>query len=195
MSLLHDFLLKSFRQDTSPKELISTKTYNLELGLILLEHIEGQLNRSDAKAQFTLAANTIILGVSVVLSEQGIASKIFESSAGIAERLIGVLSIVLYFCLLHSTIFSLTAVMPKFDFPAKADNIFYFGSILGTPETAFSEKIKDLQAEELNEMLISEIYVLSSIAKTKFTKIKKSHKWLILAIAAWAIIQGIKLFS
>lgn len=198
--ILRNFLLKSVAKDKIPDQTAKhTQAYSIELGLILLEHLESQLNRSDSKAQFTLAANTIILmvsSISINLAEHnGIACAVFDTSESISVRLSSALFVLLYFSLLHSTIFALSAVMPKFSFPSKNDNVFYFGSIIGTNESVFIQKIKNMSQEELDEMLLSEIYVLASLAQVKFLKIKKSHRWLLIALAAWATMQGLIIFS
>lgn len=50
------------------KTTLPKKRSDTELGLTLLAHIEGQLNRADSKAQFTLTANTLLIASATLLN-------------------------------------------------------------------------------------------------------------------------------
>jgi len=164
------------------------KRSDAELGLTLLAHIEGQLNRADSKAQFTLTANTLLIA-SATLLNNGVASTVLDYSAPLLSRVAGVSAILMFITLLFSTFYSLLAVMPKLTLPAKDRNVFFFGAILRTDEKTFIERIRKTEAKEFDDMVLSETYALAGIAQQKFLHIKRSHHFLIVAMVLWAVMQ------
>jgi hypothetical protein len=174
---------------TQPK-----KRSDVELGLTLLAHIEGQLNRADSKAQFTLTANTLLIASATLLND-GIATTILDRSASILSRAAGISAILMFITLLLSTIYSLLAVMPKLTLPAKDRNVFFFGAIVRTDEKTFIERIKKTEAKEFDDMVLSETYALAGIAQQKFLRIKYSHQLLLVAIAFWSVMQLLIMFQ
>lgn len=168
---------------TQPK-----KRSDAELGLTLLAHIEGQLNRADSKAQFTLTANTLLIA-SATLLNNGVAATVLDYSAPLLSRVEGVSAILMFITLLFSTFCSLLAVMPKLTLPAKDRNVFFFGAILRTDEKTFIERIRKTEAKEFDDMVLSETYALAGIAQQKFLHIKHSHHFLLVAMVLWAVMQ------
>lgn len=161
---------------------------DVELGLTLLAHIEGQLNRANSKAQFTLTANTLLLASATLLND-GIAATILDGSAPVLSRAAGISAILMFITLLISTVYSLLAVMPKLTLPAKDRNVFFFGAIMRTDEKAFIDRIKKTEAKEFDDMVLSETYALAGIAQQKFLRIKYSHQLLLVAVGFWSIMQ------
>jgi hypothetical protein len=164
------------------------KRSDAELGLTLLAHIEGQLNRADSKAQFTLTANTLLIA-SATLLNNGVAATVLDYSAPLLSRVAGVSAVLMFIALLFSTFYSLLAVMPKLTLPAKDRNVFFFGAILRTDEKTFIERIRKTEAKEFDDMVLSETYALAGIAQQKFLHIKRSHHFLLVAMALWAVMQ------
>ena len=164
------------------------KRSDAELGLTLLAHIEGQLNRADSKAQFTLTANTLLIA-SATLLNNGVAATVLDYSAPPLSRAAGISAILMFITLLFSTVYSLLAVMPKLTLPAKDRNVFFFGAIMRTDEKTFIERIRKTEAKEFDDMVLSETYALAGIAQQKFLHIKRSHHFLIVAMVLWAVMQ------
>ncbi len=187
--------LESITVKTQPNETKQPKKRSdVELGLTLLAHIEGQLNRADSKAQFTLTANTLLIASATLLND-GIAATILDSSASILSRTAGISAILMFMTLLLSTVYSLLAVMPKLTLPAKDRNVFFFGAIVRTDEKTFIERIKKTEAKEFDDMVLSETYALAGIAQQKFLRIKYSHHLLLVAIAFWSVMQLLIMFQ
>lgn len=175
--------------ETKTRKAQQTKRHpDVELGLTLLAHIEGQLNRADSKAQFTLTVNTLLLA-STALVNEGIATTVLDTSASALPRLAGVSAILMFITLLVSTIYSLLAVMPKLTLPAKDRNVFFFGAIVQMSEKTFFERIRKTETKEFDEMVLSETYTLAGIATQKFLRIKYSHQLLLVAVIFWSVMQ------
>lgn len=136
------------------------------LGLNLMQHIEGQLERADNKAQFTLTIEALLLASSTIWGSTVNQSPAIRSTTFL-DNFILILSVLILIVLAISTIFAMLAVMPKLASPNKVNNIFYFGSITQAEENTFTDLIKKYTDEEITAMLFSEIYALSEIAKRK----------------------------
>lgn len=158
------------------------------LGLNLMQHIEGQLERADNKAQFTLTIEALLLASSTIWGSTVNQSPTISSTAFL-NNFILILSVLILIVLAISTVFAMLAVMPKLATPNKVNNIFYFGSITQDKENIFTELIKKYTAEEITAMLFSEIYALSEIAKRKYELIQRSYHLLFLAIGLWTLTQ------
>jgi hypothetical protein len=128
---------------TQPKE-----RSDVELGLTLLAHIEGQLNRADSKAQFTLTANTLLIASATLLND-GIAATILDRSASILSRAAGISAILMFITLLLSTIYSLLAVMPKLALPAKDRNVFFSAPLCGQMKKRLLKELKRQKPKSL----------------------------------------------
>lgn len=147
---------------------------NLDLGLELLHHVENQLARADAKAQYTLIVDALLLvGVAFTTAP----------ASGVAHRVAMLLAAAALFI---SILFCLAVVMPKLN-PPKEVNLFYFSSILTLSEADFMARFRALQAPEVETMLLSELYVLSAITQGKFLKIRRSHLALYVGLGLWAL--------
>lgn len=158
------------------------------LGLNLMQHIEGQLERADNKAQFTLTIEALLLASSTIWGSTVNQSQTIRSTAFL-DNFILILSVLILIILAISTIFAMLAVMPKLASPNKVNNIFYFGSITQDEENSFTDLIKKYTDEEITTMLFSEIYALSEIAKRKYELIQRSYYLLFFAIGLWTLTQ------
>ncbi len=158
------------------------------LGLNLMQHIEGQLERADNKAQFTLTIEALLLASSTIWGST-VNQSLTTSSMSFWDIFTLALSLLILITLVASLVAAMLAVMPKLTSPNKVNNIFYFGSITQDTESAFTELIKKHTGEEITSMLFSEIYALSEIAKRKYELIKRSYLFLFFAIGLWTVTQ------
>ena len=164
----------------------------LELGISILQHVEGQLNRADSKAQFTFTLDTLLIASSAFLGLGAIENAARINAPIFSHRMVAALGIVMFVTLLISTVYALLAVIPRFTSSNKANkNIFYFGNIVQQQRKDFVDNYLDLSNQEVERMLMSEIYDLSGIAKQKFALIRISHVFLFFSLGFWAIIQMI----
>lgn len=164
-----------------------------EFGSMLLKHMEGQLNRADSKAQFTLTVDALLLA-STTLFGKGIAITILDAASPMIARLAGIFSILMFVALLISTIYAILAVIPKLAPPGKVNNLYYYGTILNYKERDFLHAVRKQHPREMNDMLLSEVYALSSIAQQKFLIVRRSYQCLCVAVGFWLIAQGMTAF-
>ncbi len=146
-----------------------------EWGLELLHHVEQQLARADNKAQYTLVVDALLLVGLLLLAPAG------------GRPLLQLLVFLATAALLVSIVFCLSVVMPKLNPPGLQVNLFYFSSILTVSEAEFASRFRALTPEEVESMLLSELYVLSAITQGKFLKIRRSHMALYLGLGLWAL--------
>ena len=168
----------------------------LELGISILQHVEGQLNRADTKAQFTLTLDALLIASSAFLGTGATGEVARLSSASFPYRIVAAFGIAMFVTLLISTVYALMAVIPRFTSRNKANtNIFYFGNIAQQKREDFAEQYIGQPYREIEKMLMSEIHDLSGIAKQKFSLIRISYIFLFLALGCWSILQMIVLLT
>lgn len=166
----------------------------VELAIAILQHVEGQLNRADSKAQFTFTLDTLLIASSAFLGIGAIQNLARINAPIFSHRMVAVLGIAMFVTLLISTVYALLAVIPRFTPSNRTNkNIFYFGNIVQQPRTDFIEHYLGLSNQDIEQMLMLEIHDLSGIAKQKFALIRVSHIFLFFSLGFWAIIQMISL--
>jgi hypothetical protein len=162
------------------------------LGISILQHVEGQLNRADSKAQFTFSLDTLLIASSAFLGLGAIDNVARINAPTFSHRMVVVLGIAMFVTLLISTVYALLAVIPRFTPSNRAtSNIFYFGNIMQQQRRDFAEQYLSLSNQEIERMLMSEIHDLSRIAKQKFALIRISYVFLFFSLGLWAFIQMI----
>lgn len=168
----------------------------LELGISILQHVEGQLNRADSKAQFTLTLDALLIASSAFLGTGAKGEVVGLSATTFSSLIVPVLGIAMFVTLLISTIYALLAVIPRFTPKTMANNnIFYFGNIAQQKRDDFAEHYISQSYREIEKMLMSEIHDLSGIAKQKFSLIRISYIFLFLALGFWSILQMVILLT
>ena len=165
------------------------KVDKFTVSLDLLKHIESQVSRTDTKAQFTLTVDALLIGSATFLGK-GVANSLINPGAPVEEKIIAVLSILMFVALLVSTYLALIVIMPKLSPPDVQFNIFYFSSILKLSEQEFIARYKNSDHKELENMLLSEIYALAAIVQNKYKGVRRSHYFILLALGCWACAQG-----
>jgi hypothetical protein len=166
----------------------------LDLERSLLDHIEGQFNRADSKAQFTLTIESVLMA-STSFFQTGAAKSIFDASTPFLGRIAACLFVLMFILLVIATIYSVAAIIPRLTQPKEMPvNIFYFGSIVSQSEQEFIRTFDD-HAKNFREMLLSEIYTSSLIAYRKYKLVRQSYLFLITSLFVWAGAQLLVLFS
>lgn len=168
----------------------------LELGISILQHVEGQLNRADSKAQFTLTLDALLIASSAVLGTGATGDVARLSADTFSYRLVALFGIAMFVTLLISTVYALSAVVPRFTSENRANNnIFYFGNIVHQKKKDFAEHYLNQSYRQIEKMLMSEIHDLAGIAKQKFILIRSSYFFLFFSLGFWSILQMIILFT
>jgi len=162
----------------------------LELGLSILQHVEGQLNRADSKAQFTLTLDTLLVASSAFIGREITASISEDINALFQYNLMVLFSMAMFITLLVSTVYALMSVIPRFTGEIKPNNnLFYFRSIAHQERKDFVERYLNQSNHEVQTMLALEIYDLSGIATQKFALIRISHIFLFFSLGFWSVVQ------
>lgn len=168
----------------------------LELGISILQHVEGQLNRADSKAQFTLTLDALLIASSAFLGSGASGEVTRLNAMTLSYRFVAIFGIAMFVTLLISTVYALLAVIPRFTPKNMANqNIFYFGNIVQQDRKEFAEHYGNQSRREIEKMLMSEIHDLSGIAKQKFALIRISYIFLFFALGFWSIVQMILLLT
>src|SRR5262249_35749440 len=79
---------------------------------MLFEHIEGQINLADTKAQLTVAADTLFLAAVATLGG-GVLADMLNGNAPLLNQVMGALNLVLLGLLVFSLLFALLATRPR----------------------------------------------------------------------------------
>lgn len=175
-------------QPTSKSSSAGNDLDDYSLGLVLMQHIEGQLERADTKAQFTMTINALLLATSSIWNIR-INQIVDIKTAPFVDVLILFLSVLILLVLVVATVLAMVAVMPTLTLPEKAQNIFYFGTIIKTTERTFLQYVKNYSRQGITAMLYSEIYALAAIAEKKYLLIKRSYFLLLGAVVLWGLLQ------
>lgn len=168
----------------------------LELGISILQHVEGQLNRADSKAQFTLTLDALLIASSAFLGSGATGDVARLSADTFSNRIIALFGIAMFITLLISTVYALLAVIPRFTSQNRTNNnIFYFGNIVQQEKKDFAEQYVNQSYHEIEKMLMSEIHDLAGIAKQKFILVRSSYIFLFFSLGFWSILQMIILLT
>jgi len=161
---------------------------------MLFEHIEGQINLADTKAQLTVAADTLFLAATTTLG-RGVLADMLNGGAPLLNRAMGALNIVVLALLVCSLLFALIATRPRL-VVSKMPTLYYFGAI--TKSQSAEEYVAAFlrqSPQEVTRSLATEIYAKSRIAQRKFVRVRVSINCLIAALLVWAAIQVLTLLS
>jgi hypothetical protein len=164
------------------------KEQTTELAKLLFEHIEGQINRSDTKAQLIMAADAILAAI-IISSEKGMTASLLDANSPIMNRLAAVLFISMFFALLLSIYYALLVTKPKLRLPKQRQTLFYFGHIAQCDEDEFIGKFLSLPSDEIIVSILTQVYAKAQVATDKFTEIRRSLNFLITSLILWAIAQ------
>ncbi len=167
------------------------KSNETDIGIVLLQHIESQIGRADIKTQITLAIDTIL----IASLGRGAISALFGNAFWDTNKTEAVFSALMFLFLIMSTFVTLFAVMPKLKLPKQMpQNLFYFASISETSESKFIEGFVAKQGD-FKSMILSEVYSLAKIAKSKYKRIQLSYWFLFIALLCWTLTQLLRAVS
>jgi hypothetical protein len=166
----------------------------LRTASMLFEHIEGQINLADTKAQLTVAADTLFLAAATTLG-QGVLADVLNGAAPLVNRAMGALSIVMLALLVFSLLFALLATRPRL-VGSKSPTLYYFGAIAKSPHAEeYVASFLRQSPQDVTRSLATEIFAKAQIAQRKFVRVRASINCLIAALVAWAAVQLLTLLS
>jgi hypothetical protein len=159
-----------------------------ELAKFLFEHIEGQINRTDTKAQLIMAVDAL-LAATITSSGKGMTASLLDANSPVMNRLAAVPTLLMFVALLLSVYYALLVIRPKLRFSQKRQTLFYFGHIVQWDEDEFIGKFLSLPSDEIIASILAQVYAKAQVAQHKFAGIHWSLNFLIAALILWAIAQ------
>jgi hypothetical protein len=187
-STIDEHITKNALHQTPPEpkpsnsdEEISKASYSL------FEHIEGQIKLADTKAQLTLAADALLVLAFASLNK-GAAIRLLGNSTPVLDRIAALFTILMFLALVCSFYYALLVVKPHLR-KSQRPTLMYFGQIVQLSEEEFISNFLDQSLDQLKESVLTEVYAKAKIAKSKFTKVRHSVNFLIVALVLWAVVQ------
>ncbi|HKD77744.1 MAG TPA: Pycsar system effector family protein [Ktedonobacterales bacterium] len=170
----------------------------LKLARYLQEHIEGQINLADTKAELTLTADAFIGAIIFSLNRDALLSAF--GNHPLIDQIIALCALLTLGALLMSILFALFVALPRLSFAGTTPSIFYFGYIArqNKDEQDFVEeflygkadkdgKRQGLATEQVSKFILHNAYAKAKIAAVKFARIRWSLLFLISTIVLIAI--------
>lgn len=164
-----------------------------DVARFLFEHMQGQINFADTKAQLTLAADAL-LAASVSPLVRGAALNLLDPASPVLIRVAGAASLLMFAALLLSIYFSLVVARPTLNVRESQFSLFYFGHIARSSEAEFIARFTRSSPDELRTAILAQVYAKAKIATRKFAASRVSLNFLFAALALWAVAQGLLAF-
>lgn len=183
---------KSTPQQTSQQPKQNKKEISRASSL-LFEHIEGQINLADTKAQLILAADAL-LALAFAPLIKGAAIRLFANATPILDRFVALFAIGMFITLVCSFFFALLVVRPSLR-NREPTSLMYFGQIAQASEKDFIETFQTQSLDKLKEAVLTEVHAKARIAKRKFKRIRYSVNFLIAALILWTVVQLLQAFG
>lgn len=149
-----------------------------------LDRTLGWISNSDSKIGYVLAFNGVMIGLMINRVPEII--KLMGKGFSISSLTFGFFSIAYLLIFSVSLYYGFKVVFP--DIEERKESYFFFGSIAKMDKKKFKEGIKSMENEEIENQLLDQIYINSTIAKQKFENIQKSLKALLIGFICWAIL-------
>lgn len=154
---------------------------------LLFEHIEGQINLADTKAQLTLAADALLAGTFAVLGK-GAVSNLLSNTSPILDRLADLSTVLMFLALVCSFYYALRVINPHLQ-GSKRFTLMYFGQIAQMDEDDFIDTFRNQSLSDLKASTLAQVHTKAKIAQVKFARASRSVNFLILSLIFWAISQ------
>ena len=158
-----------------------------------LERASSWVVSADTKASLILAFNGGLFAhlmtkapeIKILLIKQGL---------GISSYILFAISglFILFFILSITNCFR--TIRPSLN--AKTPSMFYFGTIQNLSLDIFKQKMKSLDEESIEDELINQTHIVSTVAYKKFTSVRKALNNLIASLVFWGgILLSLNFFS
>jgi cobalamin synthase len=163
----------------------------VEVALSLFEHIEGQINRTDNKAQVVLAADAIMLGW-FSTQNPSLLQALLDGHASAVGRATSLLIALVFVGLFLSLAFGLLVILPRAGKSAGL-SLVYFGDIARRGEREFITAYLRQSDVEVMESVLAGVHANARIARQKFRWVSLSVTFLLGTLVVVAAIGVIRL--
>ena len=147
-----------------------------------LERASSWVVNADTKASLILAFNGGLFA-HLMTKTPDIKNLLVKQGIGVGSSILLVISgfFIIFF------IFSITncfrTIRPSLN--AKTPSMFYFGTIQNLSLEVFKQKMKNLDEESIEDELINQTHIISTVAYKKFTSIRNALNNLIVSLIFW----------
>lgn len=159
-----------------------------QLATQLFEHVQGQINFADTKAQLTLAADALLAAV-VAPQGRSLLGGLLDGSAPPLTRIAALLGLLMFASVLLSVYFALVVARPMLRVGGARPSLFYFGTIVQHSEEEFIKAFVSQSSEDVRLALLAQVHARAKIAWRKFTAIQRSLDFLVAALVLWTVAQ------
>lgn len=170
-----------------PNETVSEQELR-SLSSFLFNLIEAQITRADTKAGLVIAADAVLITVSLLFSRHGALLILFAPEPTLSDRLLSVLTLAMFVLLFLSMLNALLAARPALVVKGGAETLFFFGRIAQLSHREFLDEFSKQTMTQHHEALLTEAYNTSIIAKQKFKRVRYSIDFLIGSLFLWGLI-------
>lgn len=158
------------------------------LAAFVFNLIEAQITRADTKAGLVIAADSVLITVSIFFTRRGGLLILLDGSASPLERLLSVLYLLIFAALFCSMFYGLLAARPALAKKGTGGTLFFFGRIAQHEHVEFMDMFSKQTLADHHASLLTEVHNTARIANQKFARVRRSIDFLILALLLWAII-------
>jgi disulfide bond formation protein DsbB len=159
----------------------------LRMAIKLFDHIEGQIARTDTKAQLIVAADTLLVAATSS-TKAGYIAMLLSTSAATSTRLELLYIIAMFIAAALSFYFAARVVRPSTK-PLKTVSLMFFEQIASQEEAAFVRSFEAQSGASLLDAVLGEVHAKSRIAREKYRSIRASVDWLTAALIFWAAAE------
>lgn len=170
-----------------PNETVSEQELRA-LASFLFNLIEAQITRADTKAGLVIAADAVFITVSLLFTRHGALLSLFAPEAPLAERVLSLLTLVMFALLFLSMLYGLLAARPSLRVKGGSETLFFFGRIAQFSHRQFLDEFAKQTMSQQHESLLTEAYNTALIARLKFKRVRYSIDFLLGALFVWALI-------
>ena len=147
-----------------------------------LERASSWVVNADTKASLILAFNGGLFAHLMTKTPE-IKTLLIKQGMGISSSILLIVSglFILFFILSITHCFK--TIRPSLN--AKTPSMFYFGTIQNLSLDVFKQKMKSLDEESIEEELINQTHIVSTVAYKKFNSVRKALNSLIASLIFW----------
>lgn len=170
-----------------PNETVSEQELRT-LASFLFNLIEAQITRADTKAGLVIAADAVLITVGLLFTRQGAITILASNSAPPLERVMSMLTVLMFGALFISMLNALLAARPALSVKGGGETLFFFGRIAQYSHREFLDVFSSQTLTQQHEAILTEVYNTARIATKKFARVRYSIDYLLIALVLWGLI-------
>jgi len=170
-----------------PNETVSEQELRT-LASFLFNLIEAQITRADTKAGLVIAADAVLITVSLLFTRHAALLTLFAPQTALGERVLSLLTLLMFLLLFLSMLNALLAARPSLSVKGGDETLFFFGRISQFSHREFLDEFSRQTLSQHHESLLTEAYNTALIATQKFKRVRYSIDFLIGSLFLWGLI-------